>query len=267
MPNNDESGAALQARAKELQHQLDGVLSATERALIVTELKDIQEFIRKAQRKREPFPVESHLMALLGATTPEELHRIVSKPEQGYSDGWKASHDEYRLNERILLQEEPDDVVTHGAISLRNELARTDLPNATREARQEELQIYEEELSRRGLAQGTSGLRTRNPSIWPSGISIVFLVLAALFRWPYGFYELLRLVVCGSAIYVVNESYQAKIPAWPWIMGAMAVLFNPIISPHLRRGDWRVLNVIGAVVFVISIPVVCFATRSQKRFG
>jgi len=36
--------------------------------------------------------------------------------------------------------------------------------------------------------------------------SMALLSLAVLGRWPYGFYNVLRLVVCGSAIYVAQQA-------------------------------------------------------------
>ncbi len=61
------------------------------------------------------------------------------------------------------------------------------------------------------------------PAIIPA-----LLLLAAVFgRWPYGFYTLLRLVVCGCSAYLAVKANGMRNVAWTWIMGGMAVLFNP----------------------------------------
>ena len=43
--------------------------------------------------------------------------------------------------------------------------------------------------------------------------------------------------------------------AWTWIMGGMAVLFNPILPMHMHRSDWWVVDALAAVtslVFVVA---------------
>lgn len=82
----------------------------------------------------------------------------------------------------------------------------------------------------------------------------VILLLWALDRHPYGYYTLLRFVVCGVSAYGAYFSSEIIIrKGWAWIFGIIAILFNPIIPIHLDRGTWAVIDVIVAAVFSISI--------------
>ena len=71
--------------------------------------------------------------------------------------------------------------------------------------------------------------------------SIALLVLAVVNRWPYGFYTLLRLVVCASAIFLAVQAQELAKNQWAWIMGAIAILFNPM-APLLRVRPVRQLR-------------------------
>ena len=88
------------------------------------------------------------------------------------------------------------------------------------------------------IAQITSKL----PAIIPA----VLLVAAVFGHWPYGFYTVLRLVVCGCSIYLALKAHAPGNAAWTWALGAMAVLFNPILPIHMRRGTWRLLDLLTA---------------------
>jgi len=77
------------------------------------------------------------------------------------------------------------------------------------------------------------------------------LLLAIPPIWPYGYYTLLRLVVCGVSIYVVLEAKKSKLNSWMWGMGFIALLFNPLIPIHLNKGLWAVIDLGVAAVFAI----------------
>jgi len=84
-------------------------------------------------------------------------------------------------------------------------------------------------------------------------ISIILLLMAVFAKWPYGFYTLLRIVVCGSSLYVALSAATLNKTFWVWLMGAVAVLFNPLIPIHLHRSTWQVIDFITGVVFAISL--------------
>ncbi len=86
--------------------------------------------------------------------------------------------------------------------------------------------------------------------------SIILLVLAVITRWPYGFYTLLRLVVCATAVWLAVEAYQFRKTSLAWILGALAVLFNPLIPIYMRRTQWRWFDFLALLVLTISVGIV-----------
>jgi hypothetical protein len=66
-------------------------------------------------------------------------------------------------------------------------------------------------------------------------ISILLLSLALSRRWPFGFYTLLRLTVCASAVYIAFQAHRFNKAVWTWVLGGVAVLFNPIVPIYMRR--------------------------------
>ena len=94
-----------------------------------------------------------------------------------------------------------------------------------------------------------------NVSKAPAIVSAVLLLLAAVGRWPYGFYTLLRFAACGSAVYLAVQGNELKKFAWVWIMGFMAVLFNPLVPIRLPRSSWQAIDLVAAIVFAVSISI------------
>ena len=72
----------------------------------------------------------------------------------------------------------------------------------------------------------------------------------ALTEMPYGYYVLLRLLVCGLCLFLaLNEARNGR-PIWVWILGGVAVLYNPILRIHLNRELWSVVNVATILLLV-----------------
>jgi hypothetical protein len=93
------------------------------------------------------------------------------------------------------------------------------------------------------------------PSKVAAIVSIVLLVLALISRWPYGFYTFLRIVVCGTAIWLGVEAYQLRKVPLAWMLGGLAVLFNPLIPIYIRRAQWRWFDFLALLVLAISVVV------------
>ena len=91
------------------------------------------------------------------------------------------------------------------------------------------------------------------------------LLLAAVFgHWHYGFYTLLRFVVCGCAIYLAVKAGSTGSAAWTWIFGAMAVMFNPLLPIHLHRGMWRLFDLAAALALLL---FACLTKRTARQTG
>jgi uncharacterized membrane protein HdeD (DUF308 family) len=80
-------------------------------------------------------------------------------------------------------------------------------------------------------------------------VAIVMLFCAAsISPLPYSYFQILRWVVAIVAIYNSYSFYRVKNNKWMIIMGAIAVLFNPITPIHFERETWEVLDVVAAVI-------------------
>jgi len=86
-----------------------------------------------------------------------------------------------------------------------------------------------------------------------SVISVVLLLLAIPAIWPYGYYILLRWIVTASAIFLIWIAYDLKKTFWLFLMGIVAILFNPIIPVYLDKGTWVIIDFIVAILFLVSI--------------
>jgi hypothetical protein len=90
----------------------------------------------------------------------------------------------------------------------------------------------------------------KRPHLIPCSIAAVMLLLA-LAPWPYGYYQLLRFIVCGISIYVAFIAYNWHKIWATWLFGFIAVLFNPLIPIHLSREFWKLIDGLCGFVFIV----------------
>lgn len=105
---------------------------------------------------------------------------------------------------------------------------------------------------RRLLSKKTGGSVTRGTYLALHLVPAALLV-AALAYWPYGYYTLLRFIVCIAAVWLAVLDFQRndKITPWVIVLGIIAILFNPIAPVYLSRGTWAYLDVAAAILFGI----------------
>lgn len=84
-------------------------------------------------------------------------------------------------------------------------------------------------------------------------IASVVLLLALFDGWPYGFFTVLRFVVFSSTAYVAYTAYQEHKEGWVWLLGAIAVLFNPFIPVYLTRDVWIVIDFVTAACLFVTV--------------
>lgn len=92
------------------------------------------------------------------------------------------------------------------------------------------------------------------PSSAPAVPKLVYIVAAAMLLLavaplPYGYYQLLRLVVAVAGVWIAWDYWQRGRQAWAIAFGLVTLLFNPVLPVHLDRATWQALNVIAAAVF------------------
>ena len=85
-----------------------------------------------------------------------------------------------------------------------------------------------------------------------AGISVLMLFLA-IPKLPYGYYTLLRWVVTISALFSAWVANNSEDKFWVFLMGGIAILFNPIIPVHLTKEIWVIIDLIVAILFLVSI--------------
>jgi hypothetical protein len=73
-------------------------------------------------------------------------------------------------------------------------------------------------------------------------IPIVALAIA-LANMPYGYYQLLRVLVFCVAAYLACRSNDLGERAWMWILAGLAILYNPIVKLHLGADVWPLANI------------------------
>ena len=85
-------------------------------------------------------------------------------------------------------------------------------------------------------------------AVWAVPIVVLLLGLLPL---PIGYYTFVRIVTCISAAYLAWKEYEfgnGKMSNSTWILGAIAILFNPIVPIYLTREIWLFLDVGAALV-------------------
>lgn len=97
--------------------------------------------------------------------------------------------------------------------------------------------------------------RSSNPSRLPFIVAIASLALGIPPIWPYGYYVLLRLIVCGVAVYGAMQANSQQRMGWVWTLGATAVLFNPLIPVHLMKDTWVFIDLITAILLGVAMSV------------
>jgi FtsH-binding integral membrane protein len=94
------------------------------------------------------------------------------------------------------------------------------------------------------------------PSVLGRIIATLLLILAAFYRFPYSFYQILRwavFAICGYSAYI---SFTQNKTRWVVSFALIALLFNPILSFHFSREIWQIFNIIAAIVTALSILII-----------
>jgi len=92
-----------------------------------------------------------------------------------------------------------------------------------------------------------------NRAVAPAIVAVIFLALGLIDRWPYGFYTVLRVVVCVSAVYLAVLARELRRFNWVWLMAILALLFNPLVPVRLPRAPWQIIDLIAAGIFLASL--------------
>lgn len=87
-------------------------------------------------------------------------------------------------------------------------------------------------------------------------IIVIYIAAAMLFigvaPLPYGYYMLLRLVATIVFAWAAYVTYEREEEVLPWILGVIALLFNPLIPIHLPKEVWMAVD-LGAGIFLLTL--------------
>ena len=78
----------------------------------------------------------------------------------------------------------------------------------------------------------------------------LFLLGAVFGHWPYGYYQLLRWIVCTAASVMALKAHSSDAKAWVVCFVVMAILFNPIAPISLDRATWVWVDLLAAVLLL-----------------
>lgn len=94
-------------------------------------------------------------------------------------------------------------------------------------------------------------------------IGIAMLTWALVPTNPYGYYVLLRYVICGICIYLAVKMYGCGKNGWVWTLCITAAIYNPFIRGHLTRDIWSVVNVATIALLAITIRILHTTTKGK----
>ncbi len=99
---------------------------------------------------------------------------------------------------------------------------------------------------------------------WFNIVAGIMLILAIPTFWPYGYFQILRWIIVIVAIYNAYEAYKLNKKNWIYIMGAVAILFNPIFPFFFSKQIWIILDLVASVIMFISFNKINIDTEYIK---
>ena len=96
-------------------------------------------------------------------------------------------------------------------------------------------------------------MKTEKQSIVPKSFIVMMMVMLGIALLPiryYGYYVLLKIVICGGCAFLAAIAYGDGRKHLVWFMGGLAVLYNPIIRFPLGRELWIVINILTIIVLI-----------------
>lgn len=84
------------------------------------------------------------------------------------------------------------------------------------------------------------------------GGAAALLLLIAVGRLPYAYYEFLRWAITVASVWLTVIATQNDKNAWALALIPTAILFNPIVPVYLTKAIWTPLNLLAAVVLLIA---------------
>ena len=79
----------------------------------------------------------------------------------------------------------------------------------------------------------------------------IFLCIVPFFKFPYGIYTLLRIVVMLSSAFIIYDNYKKINNVNPTIVifSTILIVFNPIFPIRLNKEIWLPIDLITAAIY------------------
>jgi len=100
--------------------------------------------------------------------------------------------------------------------------------------------------------------------LWIIPSIMLFLALGKL---PYGYYTLLRIVICFVSVFLCIYEYAGhkKINIFVIIFGVFSIIYNPLIPVHLGSSVWTPVNIITALFLIVHLMISFSAEQNKKE--
>lgn len=95
-------------------------------------------------------------------------------------------------------------------------------------------------------------LLKKSNTIWIK-ILLIIILLLCLFDMPYWYFQLVRIFGTMGFAYLAYYDYKNKIRFTPYVFGVAAILLNPIAKISFDREMWNIIDVILAVILILSM--------------
>ena len=83
----------------------------------------------------------------------------------------------------------------------------------------------------------------------------IFMLFGAIAEWPYGYYSLLRWIICIASILVAFQAFEKNIDWAKVVFIIIAILFNPLAPIYLSRSTWIPIDIITAILLILAIRI------------
>ena len=87
-------------------------------------------------------------------------------------------------------------------------------------------------------------------------LAVLLLLIAIFFKLPYGYYTILRIVICAYFVYFIYLTYDKnrKLSLLCLLSVLIAIIYNPIIKIAFSKEIWSWINIFTLLIlFIIGI--------------
>lgn len=77
-------------------------------------------------------------------------------------------------------------------------------------------------------------------------------LLVAVLHMPYGYYQLVRLGICGIGGWTAWSLWSSDRRGGATAFAVCALVYNPVFLVHFDRETWQGINVAAAVLFMLA---------------